>query len=68
MSTTREPQEKFFLQDQAECPGCRRTVDVLSRNTEPGLLWSRHFVDPGRFLSFCNRSTKPFERPTPRKR
>lgn len=60
---------RYIFQDiTAECPRCRNTdVAVVSLDTEPGLRWSRHFVDrhPRGLITFCDGSLAEYERAKP---
>jgi hypothetical protein len=51
---------KYFIQFQGSCKKCKRTIDVVSRSDQEGLVLSRHF--PKDVMKFCDNSLVEFVR------
>jgi predicted DCC family thiol-disulfide oxidoreductase YuxK len=60
------PMVKFFVQLSGQCKLCKRKVDVISRDDQEGLLFSRHFASDKQ-ITFCDNSFGEFDRHAGRK-
>lgn len=53
---------KFFIQFSQVCASCKRSVDIISRDDQAGLLFSIHGKVAGNLANRCVNSGQEFKR------